>query len=472
MKKSKLITYLMTFQKEEFKLFEQFVASPYFNTKQELVDFYKILQKYLPDFPEKKVTKTAIYKTLYPNKSYNEKQLSYLMSDLSKLIEQFFTIEKSKTKATTDDAYFLDALIDRKLSKAFQQNFRKVNKDLEETKIHDAEFYLKEYLIRDTVLRYHLSQQTRKSNDHQQLIINSLDNFYFAKKLQHSCSMLNNQNIVATDFDINYLQEIQRYLNRQETPNEPCIEAYYLASKMLGNENEAEHFNKLKGVILIQTELLSPEDGRYIYHSLINYCARRFREGKRDYLEEALILYLHGLENKVLFEGGIISPWIYKNIISIGFSVRSHDWVENFIHQYNPQLPKEFQDNALHFNLANLFYKKKQYDQSLHHLNQTQFTDISYNLSSKVMLMKIYYEINEEEALLSLIASFSLFLKRNKKISKPVKQTYLNFCSILNKIMRKNRKKLILIKEEVKTEQYLNARRWLLEIIKEWEEAS
>ncbi|MFT4759689.1 MAG: hypothetical protein ACI9XO_002274 [Paraglaciecola sp.] len=471
MKRSKLIAYLMTFQKEEFKLFEQFVASPYFNTKQELVDFYKILQKHAPEFSENKVTKTAIHKTLYPNKKYNEKQLSYLMSDLSKLIEQFFTIEKSKKKATTDDAYFLDALIERKLSKTFQQNFRKVSKDLEETTIHDADFYLKEYLVRDAAVRYHLSQQSRKSNEYQQLVTNSLDNFYFVEKLQHSCSMLNNQNIIATDFDINYLQEIQEYLGQKTTINEPCVEVYYLASKMLGNEKEAAHFEKLKQVISTQIELLNPEDGRYIYHSLINYCARRFREGKRNYLEEALQFYLQGLENKVLFEGGFISPWIYKNIISIGFSVRTHDWVETFIHQYNGQLPAKFQDNALHFNLANLFYKKKNYDQSLHHLNQTQFTDISYNLSSKVMLMKIYYEIKEEEALLSLIASFSLFLKRNKKISKPVRQTYLNFCSILNKIMRKNDKKLTAIKEEVTTKQYLNARRWLLEIIKEWEES-
>jgi hypothetical protein len=392
------------------------------------------------------------------------------MSDLSKLIEQFFTIEKSKIKATTDDAYFLDALIDRKLSKAFQQNFRKVNKDLEETKIHDADFYLKEYLVRDAAVRYHLSQQSRKSNEYQQLVTNSLDNFYFAEKLQHSCSMLNNQNIVATDFDISYLEKIQEYLNQKTNISEPCIEFYYLASKMLGNEKEAEHFEKLKGFVLTQIELLTPEDGRFIYHFVINYCARRFREGKQDYLEEALKLYLHGIENQFLFEGGFLSPWIYKNIINIGFNLRTHDWVENFIHQYNPKLPKEFQDNALHFNLANLYFNRKDFNESIGYLNQTQFTDISYNTSTKVLLMKNYYELKADEPLLSLIASFSLFLKRNKSISRSVRQTYLNFCSILNKIMRRNPKKLAAIREEVKSIQFLTERRWLLDILKRWEE--
>ena len=469
MKKSKLITYLSTFQADEFKAFGQFVASPYFNTKKELVDFYHQLRPYAPDFPEDKVEKIAIYKKMYPNGQYDEKHLGYLMSDLSKLVEEFFTIEKSRKKATIDDAYFLDALIDRELYKVFQQNFRKVNKDLEETKVHDADFYLKKYLVYAAALRFHLSQQSRKSNEYHQLITNSLDNFYFAEKLQQSCSMLNNQNIVATDFDINYLQEIQDYLGQKAEPNEPCIEVFYLASKMLSNEKEIEHYEKLKAFIFTQIEQLSPHDARYIYHSVINYCARRVREGKRRFAEEGLTLYLHGIENKILYEDNFLSPWIYKNMITLSLRLRSHEWVEDFIQQYTPQLPKEFQDNALHFNMANLYFNRKDYDKAIYHLNETQFTDISYNISSKMMLMQIYYELHEEDPLLSLIASFSLFLKRNKNISRLVKLTYLNFCSILNKIMRKNPKKIDLIREEIKTVQYLASRRWLLDILADWE---
>lgn len=470
MKKSKLVTYLSVFQQEEFKSFEQFVASPYFNSKVELVDFYKILQKHAPDFSEEKMDKKSIYKSLFPKKAYNEKHLGYLMSDLCKLIEQFFLIEKSQKEVTTRDAYFLDSLLERKLYKLFQQNFRKISNELNAEQTHNTQFYLRKYYIHDAAVRFYLSQQSRKFDENHQIVTNSLDDFYFARKLRYSCSMLNNQNIVSTEFQINYLEEIQEYLDQHSTKEEPCIEVYHLASKMLSDEENEIHFEKLKTFILQQIESLSTEDGRYIYNYAINYCARRVREGKRNYAEEGLTLYLHGIENKVLYENGYLSPWIYKNIITLSLRLRSHDWVETFIHQYTPQLPKEFQDNALHFNLANLHYNRKDYDQSLHHLNQTQFTDISYNISSKMMLMQIYYELNEDDPLLSLIASFSLFLKRNKKISRPVKLTYLNFCTILNKIMRRNPKKLESIREEVKTVQYLTARRWLLEVLDNWEE--
>jgi len=365
------------------------------------------------------------------------------MSDLTKLIEQFFVIEKGHHKKIMDDAYFLDVLIDRKLGKVFQQSFRKITKELEETPIRNAEFFLKEYLIYNTAVRFQLAQQSRKSNRNHQIVTDTLDKFYFIQKLQYSCSMLNNRTIVPEDFQINYLDQIQQNLDNQPIEDEPCLEVFHLNSKMLSNETEEKHFQELKKFIFNRIEKITPEDGRYTYLSVINYCARRAREGKRTYMDEALNLYLHGIENEVLFEGGRLSPWIFKNIINLSLSLnlRSHEWVENFILQYSPKLPESFQDNALHYNLAFLFYSQKDYDKAIFHLNQTQFTDIFYNLGSKAILMQIYYELREDDALLSLIASFSLFLKRNKKISRSVKLPYLNFCSILNKIMRRNPKR-------------------------------
>jgi len=72
MKKSKLLSYLSTFSKDEFKSFEAFIASPYFNTKPDLITFFGLLKKAAPDFKEKKVEKTIIYKALYPSKLFDE----------------------------------------------------------------------------------------------------------------------------------------------------------------------------------------------------------------------------------------------------------------------------------------------------------------------------------------------------------------------------------------------------------------
>ncbi|MEM1119719.1 MAG: hypothetical protein AAGJ18_04685, partial [Bacteroidota bacterium] len=97
---------------------------------------------------------------------------------------------------------------------------------------------------------------------------------------------------------------------------------------------------------------------------------------------------------------------------------------------------------------------------------QVQYSDIFYNLGAKTMLIKIYVETDEKEALLSLIASFTIYLKRNKKIASNIKQTYLNFTSLIYKILKAKPYQLATIREEIRTIPLLTDRRWLLTISK------
>jgi hypothetical protein len=52
------------------------------------------------------------------------------------------------------------------------------------------------------------------------------------------------------------------------------------------------------------------------------------------------------------------------------------------------------------------------------------------------MLLKSFYATDALDALSSQLASFMMFLRRNKKISNDYKQTLLNFCSLLHLILR------------------------------------
>lgn len=65
------------------------------------------------------------------------------------------------------------------------------------------------------------------------------------------------------------------------------------------------------------------------------------------------------------------------------------------------------------------------------YLNQVVLDDLNYVLGIRVMLVKIYYEIVEENVLLLLLVVFSLFFKRNCKILVNIKYIYLNFCDLL-----------------------------------------
>jgi hypothetical protein len=82
------------------------------------------------------------------------------------------------------------------------------------------------------------------------------------------------------------------------------------------------------------------------------------------------------------------------------------------------------------------------------------------------MLIKIYFEQEEEQALLSQLAAFTMFLKRNKEISIHLKRTYLNFCNLLFSILKRNPKKLPQLEEKIERTSPLTDKVWLLQQLK------
>jgi len=115
------------------------------------------------------------------------------------------------------------------------------------------------------------------------------------------------------------------------------------------------------------------------------------------------------------------------------------------------------------------YYQMQNYSTAQEYLNKVFVKDLElvYNLGSRMMLIKIFYHNNEMDALLSQIAAFTIFLKRAKKISNTKKKIYLNFCDILNKIMRQNLKHYEKIEQEINDTKLLTATSWLLRVYQE-----
>ncbi len=101
-----------------------------------------------------------------------------------------------------------------------------------------------------------------------------------------------------------------------------------------------------------------------------------------------------------------------------------------------------------------------------------EFSDLNYQLGSRVMLIKTYYELEEIESLLSSLASFRNFLRRNKKISQPLRRPYLNFCNLLHQILRQNHKQPSQIEQSIRESDFLAERAWLLRLFDEQHAAS
>ena len=165
-----------------------------------------------------------------------------------------------------------------------------------------------------------------------------------------------------------------------------------------------------------------------------------------------------------------MNPQHYKNIITNALHVKAFNWVENFIQKYTPLLPPADRDNALTYNLANVYFHKGEYEKVIGQLREVEYQDITYALGSKLMLLRTYYELNEIIPLDSLIDSFRIYLRRNQHISKEVKQQYMNTLRFTRKLLgiarydQKSKEKII---EQIESCKTLVLKEWLLDKVGE-----
>ncbi len=462
---SKLVELFSTFEKGEFKRFREFINSPFFNKNKELLLFYNDLAAQAPSFKAKKLQKEAIYARVFPDKRYNEKHLGYLMSDLLQLAEQFIGLTTYLEKPILPDYHILSSQIKRDLNKHFNYRYKKTVDKLKKTKQFDNQLLYDRFLLSELAEKQFEKTQLRKFDPRLQNLADRFDEYYLLTKMRYVCEMLDRQKIISADYKMNMVDEITMYLKSKDYTHIPIINMQFHVLMMLIDEDGELYFSKLKVLLNKYALTISPYEMKQMFFSAINFCIRKIRHGNEAYISECLDLYLKGIDTEIILEDGFLSPWTYTNVKKLALFLKRYEWTESFIYEYNNKLANQFRENALHFNLADLYYYQKNFDKSIDHLNQVALGDIHYNLDSKVILMKIYYEKDEEEALLSLIASFSIFIKRNKGITGDVGKPYLNFCGFTKKLLRNNTAKFGELKEKIEGTQLLTEKKWLLEML-------
>lgn len=463
MEKSKLIELLKSFQPTDFRRFREFVASPYFNKNEDLIRFLSYLEDQAPDFPFGKIKKEGVFQLLFPQEAYDKKKMAHLMNYLLRLGEQFLAVERYQKEEMLINCHTLDQFVERKLEKHYHYLFKKTQQSLEETGATDGEGFYYQYLLSRVESDHFISQQVRAFDPSLQKASDELDQFYFFHKLKYSCEMLNRQAIIAADYHLTFVEEVRSYL-QEKKGLDPLIEIYLMIYLSISKPEKEHHFEKLMDLITEQAGHLNRKVRREIYLYAINYCAPKIRQGRKEYISIMLDLYINGIQNRSLFDEEHLSHWTYTNVVKLALRLKRYEWGENFINEYADSLPSKLAEDAKHFNLAELYFHKKDYDEVLTHLNQLHFSDLHYHLGTRIILLKTYYEQDAEEPLLSLLASFSVYLRRNKKISVTAKKTCLHFCNLLTQILRRNPSKWEKIGQDIRQTQPLAERAWLNQV--------
>lgn len=470
MENSKLISILKCLTNKQVKQLRDFIASPYFNKKEEVLALFDTLIRFYPDFEAKLVEKEAVFSLTRPEEPYNEKEMGYWMSDLVKLIEQFIVTEEVLQQPTAQFSHLLKTYLKWNLEKPFQRTMKNAFSYLKTLPYQDSQYYYHEFLLKEQEVAFFDKQKVHSHDESLQEAIDNLDIYYLSQKLKYSCEIVNRLNMLTSDYRLKLLDEILTYLDNEPLNHIPPVAIYQSILLCLRQPDVETHFINLKDLLDKHATIFDPDEARGMYLYAINYCVGKINRGNSQYVSELFELYRRLLENRIIFENKYLSPWSYMNIVVVGSRNQEFDWTENFIHEYHTSLAPQFRENAYNYNLAYLYYIQKKYGKALKLLNEVQFDDVFYYIEAKSLLLRLYYELDETEPLLALCDAFKIYLRRNKLIAENKREMYLNFIRFVSKLIKiqKGKNELLLETQQmIKNTKLLVNAKWLHEKIEQ-----
>ncbi len=434
MRKNILIKTLETLSRKEMTRFREFSVSPYFNKNKEVQLLIAYLGGIFPDFIDKKCQREIIFKKIYPTEKHNQPKLALLFTYSLRLLERFLVTEQLENEYFQSKLNYLKQLRQRNLFEQYEKQLMKLERGgLSENQEDQNNFELPFHLAREKDLYYNLLYKTDQNHNLEQKQ-KYLDLFFFTEKLKDACEMKFRNQILNIDFELNMLENVLQEVESKPKnfQSHPSISIYSSIYKTLTNKEIGDYYRTLE--VLKKHEIWLPlSELQNIYNYLQNYCIRQINRGEQSFLLELFKIYQSQLEKGLLLIDQFLPEWHYKNIVTTGLRLKENDWVRSFIEDYKRLLKPSTRENAYSYNLASYYYSTRQFEKVLDLLTKVEYTDIRYNTDAKSLLLRTWYDLEEEEAFYSLIEAFRQFLKRNRLISEFQKAGYYNLIKFARK---------------------------------------
>ena len=472
MTNSRLLELLQSLSPTELTAFGKYLRSPFFNQREDVVRLFDYFFQKKDSKKTSVFDKKEVFKNVFPNEKYDEKQLGYTMSFLLKAAESFLVFGEMNNDGEAAYQLRLAKAVKKKgLEKHFSTAINKAEKALGDQPHRNMEYHYLNHLLHLEKYESGATEKRTASRSFQEMS-DETTVFFIASKLRQSCTALMHKAVSETDFKMDFLGEILAQVERQQLQQMPAVGMYYYGYKALSDMGNPGWFDQLRQAMQLHFQHFPNDEMRDIYTLAVNYCIRQIntqqgKQGQSFFLQQVFDIYKEGLGNGVFLNNGVLSRFTYNNIANAGLGLKAFDWVEQFLKDYKNHLEPKHQESAYLFNLASLYFRKPDYDQALQLLIQADFDDLLHNLDARRMLLRIYYDLGESDALDSLLDSFSIFLRRRRDIGY-LRQNYLNLIRFTKKLLQIPKEDKVArakLRVEIEGAKALAEREWLLGVV-------
>lgn len=467
MNKSKLIEVIRTLSTKEFKEFGIFLNGTPHRKTAGVYKLYNYLKKYHPEYPPDKIKKEVVYKKLFKDKGNVNKRIFDLMYSLYHVLENFLLQKELEDNLVDRNFLMLEVLKKRKLDKLFFKKIDQVKRDWEKETPPGIEQLYNDYkLARICYFHPNYSKFPGQKVDCE-IILNKIDIYYFVNKLFLSIIIAQNRIYVESPSKIenHLLESIFKISASKEFSSVPQIA---LLSKLLQayKTKNFTTYDDYKNIFFKSYELYNEDELSSLLGCFQQSLYENHKNGKSNSLREMFELYNFGFNRRLYIEDGYIDDSIFKDAIYVACAVKEVDWGLRFIKEYSQYLAENNKKNVVQLCKSLLAFNCNNYEEALKHLLFVQLKNPIYASQVKGLQMQCYFELEEYDDLFyNLTRSFSTFLRRNKKLSRTHKDSWLNFIKYSNKLYNvKSEPNSCVheIKKEINNNNNLNFKIWLL----------
>ena len=440
MENTKLIHLLKTLSSRELFRFGEYVYSPFFNKNKKVIQLCELVLKHAPGYFHQSLEKQNTYQLIFGKNIYNELQLNNVISDLLQLLYDFIAqihFEKEKIKQKEFLLKELAIALEKDNSSHFEKTVRRYRQLQKQNPHRSFDFFEKEKILYDELDQYTQTKIKRQYDENLQLVNDNLDLSYFINKFRVACDMTSRNIVINANYKSHFLEEILKHFHEtKHLQNEPALKVYHKTLQMLQGNGEERFYFDLKKLLEEHFSIFPKSEIFTLYNYALNFSIQKINSGKDEFYQEILELYKVLLDKEIILHNNTLSQWTYKNIVTTAIRLKEFEWTEQFINEYKSIVPHDEQDNAYAYNLAVWYHAQNDFRNALFQLQGVEFTDTNYHLGAKIIQLKSYYELDEDEAFFALLEAFKKYILRSKDLSDYRKKANAHFLRIAKKVFQ------------------------------------
>lgn len=443
MKDFQIIRILRTFSGPEMRSFGKFVNSPFYNTSRATVLLYKALNKFYPSFSDAGLTRENLFEEVYGNRKYNRVLLNKLASNLIKLSMEFITVTSNPLKPYS----LLRGLRKKQLGNLFRSSFRKTEKLLERENLSEGDT-VHQMLIKMENSNFNLDIDNYHGFDISNKRQMELNTLYFLERV--AANFIERTNIAVTP-EIeknNIIKNLNRSIDYEDLYEQISGSDLYYKKRLLHylsmillHKNRDEGFYREIKASLFDTPLWDEDIINLAYIYLLDFITYKIKAGDDSYFHERHAVYKK-IEHDSFASGNVkIIFTFFRNFILSGINTGEFEWSKYVLNKYIGEIEGKGNTGMKHYFEALIEFHEGKYESSYKSINRLDLKKLAVDkfgmyFDIRFLKFKISYELNLIEESLALIDSFEHYLKKDTKINRTVKPSYIGFTKYYKKLIQ------------------------------------